>query len=181
MAVYGHTDDKSKHLLGEASDLYGIANNTAFGGIRKLYTQLRANNRDFQFAYSGGKYGYIVDGQFIPFKNPVGAMSITANGTYNVTDYAQAVVNIQPPQLFLDTVGGNGDPWWTCAFPRALTSYKFIICHSANYQYVILQNYNGSWVAIQGENFAYRNFGYNTIEFAQTTGAGGAYRAYAIG
>jgi hypothetical protein len=98
MSVYAHRDDKSKHKLGDESELNGIGNGTAFSGIRTLYSQLRANNKNFQFAYSGGKYGYTVDGTFYPFKNPVGTMSITANGNYNIADYASvnvAVLSIQ--------------------------------------------------------------------------------------
>jgi len=94
MSVYAHTDDKSKHKLGEASDLNGIGDGTAFNAIRTINTQLKANNKKFQFAYSGGKYGYTIDGTFYPFKNPVGTRSITANGTYNIADYASVNVNV---------------------------------------------------------------------------------------
>lgn len=50
----------------------------------------------FQFAKLGTNYGYLdADGNFVPFKNPIGTKSITANGTYDVTDYASVIVNIK--------------------------------------------------------------------------------------
>lgn len=40
---------------------------------------------------------------WVDFKNPVGTLSITANGTYNVADYASAQVNVPNPTLKYQT------------------------------------------------------------------------------
>ena len=77
-------------------------------------------------------------------------------------------------------MGGSGSPWWTAYFPKKIANYKYILCHSANYQYTILKNNNGSWICQQAENHTYRNVSTYSIEFAQTQYANASYRAYAF-
>lgn len=63
--------------------------------ITEVADDLTADGLMFNFSKSGNAYGYL-DGQgnFVPFKNPIGTKSITANGTYDVAEYASAEVNV---------------------------------------------------------------------------------------
>lgn len=63
-----------------------------------------SDNLLFEFTKSGTQYGYKnANGTFIPFKNPTGTRSITANGTYDVTNYASASVNVSLSETTLWT------------------------------------------------------------------------------
>ena len=74
------------------------------GAITELATDLTANGLMFKFSKSGNAYGYKDENDnFVPFKNPIGTKSITANGTYDVAEYASAEVNV-PSQAPTGTI-----------------------------------------------------------------------------
>lgn len=88
---------------GEAVDQVardGVAQNAS--DIAGLAAQLVANGVDFQFAYSGGKYGYEVGGVFHPFETGNGyfftktrSVSLAAGATENVTlDFSNELSSI---------------------------------------------------------------------------------------
>ena len=114
MSIFAHKDDKGKYNLGNEADITATGASSPFAAIKSLFTRLKANNKDFTFAYdsTSQKYGYEIDGTFYPFRNPVGTKSITANGTYDVTDYASAVVNVATSigglSLVSALTGGSG-------------------------------------------------------------------------
>lgn len=77
-----------------------------------IQTLTASDNLLFEFTKSGTQYGYKnANGTFVPFKNPTGTRSITANGTYDVTNYASASVSVpNNPYVSETTLWTNSSP-----------------------------------------------------------------------
>ena len=91
------------------SDHSHLAGPSVQDAIDNISDNLTASdNLKFRFGKdSQGRYGYYNSaGTLIPFKNPTGTRSITANGTYDVTDYASANVQVQNTETF--NIAANG-------------------------------------------------------------------------
>lgn len=118
-----------------------------------IEAQLTAeDDLEFQFSKSGSKYGYKdANGNFVPFKNPTGTKSITANGTYDVTDYASVSINVDSGNSYfggarglfsarmqgqnLGVYDGNGKYLGTSATVKKAGTYTFSIAGTGSNSY----------------------------------------------
>ena len=81
----------------KASDVEMNDGSTVESTIGNIIGNLTASDDlVFKFTKSGSQYGYLnASGTFVPFKNPTGTKSITANGNgIDVTDYASVDVSV---------------------------------------------------------------------------------------
>lgn len=83
---------------------------TIVGGINELFGRLRANNNNFTAAYSGGKYGFTIDGTFYEIGG--GGMKCAKFGTVLPTTTGATVdisdLNLTSPEDYMVVCDGTG-------------------------------------------------------------------------
>ena len=79
---------------------------------------------DFSFRNNSGTAQYSMDdgSTWVNFKNPTGTKSITANGTYDVTDYASVSVNVKPSE-YANVFCSWGGAWGAFIHSNGTTAF----------------------------------------------------------
>lgn len=135
MNIFGFRPFKGRFNLGNSDDIPTNTDGTLIGAVKKITSNLTANNKDFVFAYQNGQYGYKAGstGTFNPFS---GAISIIDHGGFNsngsknitiskkctaylvqcnTTGYAYGTLSLSGSALISDTYEISNDPNYTFA------------------------------------------------------------------